>query len=958
MSRYDVGRAVNVYNVRRMTGRNDLSKSGTSVAKMSAASTGVVLDAAQAVPKHRSASPLIRTKFHRPPLPSDYVSRDRLLNQLDTAIDVPLTLVSAAAGTGKSVLVAAWLEDRGLPYTWLSLDSSDSNLRRFLEYLVAGLESIQPDALKVTEELLLAPNLPPVPVIATHLTNELDRSTTPQLLVFDDYYLLDPDSPVHELIRCCLKHPPKNCHLVLCTRNDPPFALASLRGGGRINEIRQQDLLFSTAETDTLLEHSVQSKLSAKQIETVHDTVEGWAAGLRLFSLACRQTPDIDRFIAQLAGNLPDTTAYLMDEVLTSLPAAFSGYLIKTAVLNRFCPALLDAIHPHAEPATDELNGTRFVELLHQSSLFVVPLDVNFEWFRYHHLFQQLLLDLLKQVCSPEEIQALHSSASAWFEQQGHIDEAIRHAVAADNLEAAADIVERHRHEPLVADRWWELREWLDFLPASIKKSRPLLLLSHGWLAYFRLEIDAIVTILRSLDGPNDKPTNPLLAAERNFFSAVAAYWQGDIADSLRFSVKAIAANPDVFDMAAGESRLYRGLALQISGRTKQALSQLRADINSAPKDSGLYQTRVLASTSFVHLLNGDLELAHECGQQTLSVAVRSNLPYAKLWGELVCSVASFYAGRFRQAADAYRRCANRAYVFEYRAASDTFAGLALCHQFNGNAASAVKAIAEGTTYAEEVGDQEAITVVASARARLQLLQGDAKTALRWARTECAEPFPLGMLFWIEVPEISQHRVLITAGTKTEREESLAEVVKIRAQLEALHMTNLAKQVAVLQALGLAKLGRTDEASVVLIECMEVADQSEFIQPFVEAGEPVTSLLADIAESGLHRDLIRSVLNAYDRYSAACNNAGDEGLSLHTPVHAGLTELTNRELDILELLAGRLQNKQIAARLNISTHTVKDHLKHIYQKLEVSTRRDAVSKAMRVGLLKDSRPAS
>ncbi len=917
----------------------------------------MVPDAAQPVPNHRSSSPLIRTKLNRPPQMPDYVRRDRLLDRMDQAVVTPLTLVSAGAGTGKTVLVSAWLEARDLFHSWLSLDTTDQNLRHFINYFMAALKSARPDQFPATTEILSGPELPPVDVIATYLVNELDQDSAPLVVVLDDYHLIGDTSPVHDLIRFLLEFAPQNLHLVLLTRRDPPLALASLRGSGKITEIRQQDLLFVTNEAAELLTSGATLRLTAAQVEAIRSNVEGWAVGLKLVALACRRAPNIDKFVAQLSGNLPDTTAYLVDEVLTTLPAAVSGYLIKTAVLDRFCPALLDAMHPDSNATEDELNGERFIRLLAHTNLFVVPLDLNSKWYRFHHSFRDMLLDSLKRVCSPQEIRGLHVAASKWFEQQGHIEEAIRHAIAADNQIAAAEIIERHRNEPLRYDRWWELREWLDLLGASIKMSRPPILLSHGWLAYFRLEIDVIAVILRALDALEVELADPLLVAEKNFFSSVVAYWEGRVEESLCFSEAAIAASPDAVEMAAGESRLYRALALQVTGHTQQALSQLQADTKSAPMGSGLYQTRLLASSSFVLLLNGDLELAHERGQQTITVADRNDLPYAGLWGEFACGAASFCTGRFRQTIDSLSRCTDRAYAFEFRAASDAYAGIAVCHQFNGDAASAEKSIAEGIAYAEDVRDPEAIAVVTSARARLQLLQGNAKAALRWARTESAEPYPLGMLFWLEIPEISQQRVLITAGTKTEREKSLGKVVEIRAQLEALHMTNHAIQVAVLQALGLAKLGRMNEARTVLIECMELGGETEWIQPFVEAGEPLIGMLTSISKAGHHREFIRSVLTAYDQYVAAASRGKDTGLATpHVPDHVGLTDLTNRELDILELVARRLQNKQIAARLNISIYTVKDHLKHVYQKFEVNNRREAVSKAMRVGLLKDSRP--
>ena len=919
----------------------------------------MVPDAAQPVPDHESSRPLIRTKLHRPPLPSDYVCRDRLLSQMDRTMDVPLTLVSAGAGTGKSVMVAAWLATQDVPQAWLSLDDSDSNLRRFLDYLVEGLESVHPDTLQDTAQLLLSAELPPVTVIATHLINELDRGTTPRIIVLDDYHLLNRDSPVHELIRCYLNHAPQNCHLVLVAREDPPLALARLRGGGRINEIRQQDLPFSIAETADLLSRTVQSELSEKQIEAVQLKVEGWAAGLRLVALACRQAPNIDRFVAQLGGNLPNTTAYLMDEVLTALPAAFSGYLIKTAVLDRFCPALLDAIHPDAEPATTEMNGARFVELLNRSNLFVVPLDANFEWFRHHHLFQQLLLDQLKQVCSPDEIHALHSNASKWLEQHGRIDEAIKHAVAADDQEAAADIIERHRSEPLDTDRWWELRDWLDRLGAGVKQKRPALLMSHGWLAYFRLQLDVLSLIVQQFDSLADQGKDSLALAERSFFAAMLAYWVGNGAECQRCCEAALATRPTGSRMVVGQARIYRALAQQMNGDTQLALRLLKADIKSADKDSELFVSRLLVAISFIHLLNGDLELAYHGARQLGACAVRADLPYARFWTELLSGISSLHAARCDLAKEHFAFCAKNPYGFETRAAADAFTGLALCEQFTGSAQQAMATLEKAAAIIDEFRDAESSGIIRSGRARLQLLQGHSKAALRWARVASIAPYPPGMFMWLEVPEITQRRILIAAGTAAECEKSLDDLVNIRSQLEACNTVNHVIQVAVLQSLALKRLDRSTEAKATLLECVELAAPGEWVQPFVEAGEPLMGMLTSISEAKHHREFIRSVLTAYDRFVAASSRGKGAGVAApHVPDHVGLTDLTNRELDILGLLAQRLQNKQIGARLNISTHTVKDHLKHVYQKLEVSNRRDAVAKATRTGLLKDSRPDS
>ena len=265
---------------------------------------------------------ILRTKLHRPRLASDYVARQRLLDRMDRVMEMPLNLISAPAGSGKSVVAAAWLESRSIRSMWLSLDGADSDLSRFLAYLVAGLEDSFPGHFDAFASLLGAPELPPVSTIATFLINDFDRMGAPSVLVLDDYHVLEKTSPVHELVTLLLEHAPPNLHLVLCSRVDPPLPLAKMRAGNRINDLQLSDLKFTRQESGELLKKIAEHDFTEDAVNRINTSVEGWAVGLRLAALAARAAPDRELFLDQLDSGLPDLTSYLMDEVLAALPAA------------------------------------------------------------------------------------------------------------------------------------------------------------------------------------------------------------------------------------------------------------------------------------------------------------------------------------------------------------------------------------------------------------------------------------------------------------------------------------------------------------------------------------------------------------------------------------------------------------------------------------------------------------
>jgi len=403
----------------------------------------------------KDASPILRTKLHRPKLSPDLVPRSELVARLDELLLRPLTLVSSAAGYGKSTMASLWLEAWDGPYGWISLGEEEDDLRRFTNYLLATIDNVFPGACDTTRSLLQVSEVPPVSDLSQHLVNDLDRIEDPFILVLDDFHKIRGKT-VHDLLRGLLTHPPQNLHLMLLTRRDPPLLISVLRARDQVNEIGSADLHFTVAETKVFLKNTLGLSVDRKTAASIQEKLEGWPAGMRLMSQSLRYSPDLDRLMAGLKGSFATMMDYLMTEVLSQQPPEMARLLTATAIPDYFCASLCNALQGSDDaPGTGEMHGDEFIARLQMDNLFLIALDTEDRWFRYHHVFRRLLQDQLNRHWSPEEIAALHSRANGWFAENEIVDEAIKHAPTAfrDDERAvvseAADQPIASAHRPL-----------------------------------------------------------------------------------------------------------------------------------------------------------------------------------------------------------------------------------------------------------------------------------------------------------------------------------------------------------------------------------------------------------------------------------------------------------------------------------------------------------------------------
>ncbi len=403
----------------------------------------------------KTSYPIVATKLHRPAMASDILPRARLLDKLNEGRQHPLTLISAPAGYGKSTLASCWVAACDCPNVWVSLDKDDGDPRVFLSYFLAAIRTAFPAAGQKTQALLDAAELPPVSVLARYLLNDLDEIDDPFILVLDDYDHIH-ERAVHDLLAGLLAHPSQTMHLALLTRRDPPLPISTLRARGQVTEIRVADLRFTAAEIAAFMAQMVKIPVDDATAAILGEKTEGWVTGLRLAALFLRDRKDLDQMVRNLRGSFRYIADYLIAEVISGQPPAITSYMIEASLFDRFCAPLCEAVHAQAAEGAQgggEIEAQEFIKWMEKANIFVVPLDEQHHWFRYHRLFRQLLQGQLKQLLTHEEIAAMHTRADAWFAQHGLADEGIEPRSLQGEL-SAGQLLTRRELEllPLLAE--------------------------------------------------------------------------------------------------------------------------------------------------------------------------------------------------------------------------------------------------------------------------------------------------------------------------------------------------------------------------------------------------------------------------------------------------------------------------------------------------------------------------
>ena len=895
--------------------------------------------------------PIIRTKLHRPPIPEDHVHRPQLLEQLEKGRHGQLTLVSAPAGYGKSILLSCWLKNCDCPNAWFSVDESDNNLRQFLIYFLAAIRTMFPDAVEKTLALANTGSLPPLKVLAGGLLNEMNLIDQGYILALDDIHLIQ-EQQVHELLTEMLRHPPQRMHLVLSGRRDPFLPISSFRARGLLTEIRVRDLCFTTTETKAYLQQALGGQIEDAIASEWTEKTEGWITGLHLAALSMRQRGDAASMLPELPGGIQYVMEYLFNEVFLHQSPEIRHFLMSTAILDRFCTPLCDVVSgPDVASGQDDTHSRGFLNLLKKQNLFVVNLDAEDHWFRFHHLFHQLLRNQLERLHSPEEISELHSRAGQWFAEKGFIDEAIRHLLAAGDLEKVVELIKQNRQIALDEDKWHVFDKWLSMLPKSVVLEQPELLLGQAWILLMLARVAEILPIVERVEALFDEDsTEPALLSEINFFQGLLCYFQGESARSVELFTKAMELLPKgAFIALRAQAEYWACVALHLNGRKETAIRRLHLGIRSRDLQDGMMLSRLTFGLCFIHMLNGEWLQAFQEGLRLGEVSRSNRLAFAETWAMYVQGNASFQMFDLDAARHHFSLVVENRYIANHRAAVDAMAGLAITCQFMGKPDEADETIRLAQEYAKWTKAPGHLEIVRSCQARLALLRGDLDSASRWQRALSETPGNLMMLFFLEIPVITECRVLIAIGSDAGLKEAIEKLEDLRLKSKAWHNTCQMTEIMVLQALASQRQGRLDESLDILERTVTMAEPGGSIRPFFEPGAVMIDLLTGLKKQHVSPDFIDQILAAVTVLPVS--PSPDRPLPGSPPPQPLVEPLTNREIDILEMLDERLQNKEIADKFFISPETVKSHLKNIFQKLNAKNRRQAVQKAKNLGIL-------
>ena len=852
-----------------------------------------------------------------------------------------------------------------LPSAWISLDERDSDLGLFLRYFTAALRTMFPDACADTISLLRATRQPPFDLLCATLINEIAALPQEFILVLDDYHLIT-GTAVPDLFGEFERHWPQPMHLVLLSRYRPALSLASLRAKGHLTEIRVRDLRFTRDEAAGYLEQALQTPLSQPAIELLERRTEGWIAGLQLASLSLRDAEDPEGLVASLSGLDAGFAEYLADDVLSRQPAAIVSFLLQTAILDRFCVALCEAVISSEDPRWTARDCIEWVE---RHNLFVSSLDSHQEWYGYHQMFRSMLLQHATAELRPDRVAELQCRAAAWFAHRGQVDEAVRYALAAGDRELAADFIAQGLCEVLNREDRPTLERWLGYFPDEFVQDRLDLLLVRGFSLFLSWQIGPLARLLPHASalleqmvtaGAEPEALRGCLAGQ----SAFVAYLGNDQDGAAAHSRETLALLPEAWLFVRGGGVLFQALALQASGQWQEAVRLTIESYEGLGDQTSVYALRHLQALSMVYYRQaGDLEQVVQTGHRLVKGAERSGLSLLHSWGYQLAGLAHYQRNELAAARQCFARLLDFRYTANIGALRDGVQRLALIHEIAGEQAAAWEMVQLLSQLDLDQMGQEGDETRAL-RARLWLMRGDLESAARWA-DDFAAPVPDLAWPWHDPPHLIKARILLARGTAADVQSALELLAALGEVAERSHNMRLLIEILALRALALDALGQACDARAALLAAVDLARPGGFLRAFLDLGAPMKEALRQLAAQ---KDLptlptVRRILAEYGDPSAGPAPGDPEvahpmQVSTAGPAASVLAgrqplvePLSPRELEILMLLRDPMSAKEIARRLCISYQTMKRHTSNIYGKLGVGKRWDAVTQAEALGIL-------
>lgn len=897
---------------------------------------------------------LIRTKLIRPNMGEDALMRPRLLQLLRKQPQRALTLVCAPAGMGKTTLVVQWLHDASVPVAWYSLEGGGSDLTTFLRYLVAAVQSVFPRSCASLKALTEASNQPPVEHLAVQLINDLAELPAPLILVLDDYHCVR-DLDVHEVMSRLLGHMPASLHLVITSRMEPPLPLSALRARGRMVDIRSADLRFAPDEMQMFVAAATGHPVPADLLPVLLDRTEGWAVGLRMVALSLGAAADEQKMV-DLAARLAETPQYvldyLMDEVLARQSVETQTFLLQTAILERFCAPLCAACLCAAENGAGAdadqsmvvTDAQAMLDQLRYANLFLVALDGQNKWFRYHALFRELLLNRLAATSRPEAIAALHRRAANWLGNSGYIEEAIAHALRGGDSETGAQFLERSLPALLNSLDRPLLDRLVNRLPADVIESRPALLLARAWSYHFLDNARAIAPLVEKARGllhVVSPAEQEVLLGQIDTLAGQSDWINMQPDAAIDACSRALAHLPHEHKFVRGVAQLYQCGGLLMSGRAEEAASLVDAELAQCAPELDSYSARLLMFKSMGYMITGEWTKVEQWSGALLERSHQRGYHLMTAWGRYGLGLAAHERMQIQMALQHFAAIVDLTYIAHMRCTFESHVAMANIYNAAGQRELVESHLADldGIVYGQSL--YALMPRLHSLRARLALNRGEIDEAMRHVRAQGDLAQITTTLFQNEVPPLTAARVYVAAGGSANLAQARTLLNTLNTYVRTMHHTQWAADAYLVQAQLHAKEERENEALAALRQALELCEREDAPRTLFEQGATLQPQLRYLLGRGVSVGLITRVLEATPGST-----------STRSTSVGGLVEpLTNREMDVLDLLVDRLTNKEIATLLGVSTATIQTHLNNLYQKLGAENRRDAVMRARNLKIL-------
>lgn len=901
-----------------------------------------------------SSTPLLQTKLYLPAPAPYHIPRPQLAQRLDAGMAQAhrLFLVSAQAGSGKTSLVSAWLQDwrahPGRHAAWLSLDENDNDPQRFWTYFSAALHSTPAAIGQAALEMLASGQVGDLQVVIHSLLNDAAAQPDEILLVLDDYHLIT-NPEIHQRLEYLLDHLPVNFHLLLCTRANPPLPITRLRARRQLTELRAADLNFNTGEAARFFDQSAGLTLTPDQVVALTRRTEGWVVGLQLAALSIQEHPDPAAFIQDFEGSHHFILEYLTEEVLSRLEPDLQTFLLSTALFSRlsapFCDAVLERSGSH-----------EMLDRLQRANLFLIPLDETRQWFRYHHLFAGLLQARLKQTPAVQAV-PLHRKAAQWFNQNGYIEDAVHHALAAGDYPLAASIIRLHWAEISHRGEISTALRWLEALPAEFLHADTELTVLYCWSLWLKgrvEQIDPHLQIARaSLEEWESRNPNPIhpLRGDINVLQAILERARGNLPASVQLTQQAL-------DTAGPQEHLLRGVAGYNQGTTLFVLGQFQ------PALEILYQTLPHLSAGgnmvgysashyylvILHGALGSLPQAAAAVQNALAFAAGHAFPNLPAFGFLYAAQGLLHLLRAQlPAAEAALAEARQrgemggyptiVYLTELRAARSLLA--------SGQLTAAQETLQNIQPILRQQAFPGPLQEAAATQALLDVLSGDLIAAQAWAASLEQRGKPAMDPAASQWEAVVRAKLWLASGQPRDAQSLLEAHL---AAEQAAGRTGYQAELLVWLAAAHQRMGGSAPALAALTQAVRLAAPQGFLLPFVEAGAEILPLLRQLQKDpewqpGPSAALLAGVLQALPEPTPT------EATPAAAPT-ADLPEpLSERELEVLKLLADGLSNQEIAIRLYVQLSTVKKHVSNLFGKLGVASRTQAIQATRRLGLI-------